>query len=200
MLKRCFDFLCALLALLFCVPFFFSIAILVKLDSRGPIFFHGARVGKDGVFFCIWKFRTMVSDAAERGAGITTRNDPRITRVGKFLRRWKLDELPQLWNVVRGEMSLVGPRPEDPRYLQYYTPAQRRVLSVAPGITSAASLAFGNEQELLHGANWEEVYIRQVLPAKLNIELDYLEHRTFWTDVAILCRTGLFFFRTGVAS
>ncbi len=137
----------------------------------------------------------MVPDAASRGAGITTRGDPRITRVGAWLRHFKLDELPQLWNVLRGEMSLVGPRPEDPRYLQYYTPAQRAVLSVPPGITGAAALAYRHEERFLQGPDWQETYIRQVLPAKLELELAYLHRRTFWTDLAILGQTVLVLFK-----
>jgi lipopolysaccharide/colanic/teichoic acid biosynthesis glycosyltransferase len=192
--KRLFDVLIAAFALFICAPLFLALAILIKLDSRGPVFFRGTRVGKDGVLFSIYKFRTMVSDAAQRGAGITTRNDPRITRVGKFLRRSKLDELPQLWNVLRGEMSLVGPRPEDPRYLRYYSPAQRAVLRATPGITSVASLAFRHEEQMLEGAAWEETYIQRVLPAKLDLELAYLQRRTFWSDLAVLGRTGLALF------
>lgn len=187
--KRWFDVLAALLGLLLLSPLFFAIAILIKLDSRGPVFFRGARVGKDGNLFSILKFRTMTADAGQRGTAITTRNDPRVTRIGKVLRRYKLDELPQLWNVLRGEMSLVGPRPEDPRYVQYYTPAQRKVLTVPPGITSAASLSFRHEQDLLDGAAWETKYILEIMPAKLEIELAYLQRRTFGSDLGILVRT-----------
>lgn len=189
--KRCLDILAALLGLLISSPLFLVTAILIKYDSRGPVFFRGARVGRDGILFFILKFRTMTADAAQQGAGITTRNDPRITRVGRALRKSKLDELPQLWNVLRGEMSLVGPRPEDPRYVEYYTPAQRKVLTVPPGITGVASLAFRNEQEMLEGAAWQEKYIREILPAKLELELAYLERRTFWSDLEILARTVL---------
>lgn len=187
--KRILDILAALLGLIVSSPLFLVTAILIKCDSRGPVFFRGARVGKEGILFFILKFRTMSADAAQRGAAITTRNDPRVTRVGRALRKSKLDELPQLWNVLRGEMSLVGPRPEDPRYVEYYTPAQRKVLTVPPGITSVASLAFRHEQELLDGAAWQEKYIREILPAKLELELAYLERRTFWSDLGILVRT-----------
>ncbi len=192
--KRGFDVLVALIGLgclALLLPF---IALGIKLDSPGPVFFRGVRAGRDGVFFSILKFRTMVTDAALRGAGITQHNDARVTRVGKFLRRFKLDELPQLWNVLRGEMSLVGPRPEDPRYLQYYTPAQRALLSISPGVTGVASLAFRDEAQLLTGEDWERVYIEQVLPAKLDLELAYLQRRTFWTDVQVLMQTVLVLF------
>ncbi|OQY79468.1 MAG: hypothetical protein B6D41_22605 [Chloroflexi bacterium UTCFX4] len=191
---RGFDLLAALLGLILSSPIFLAIAILIKCESRGPVFFHGARVGKDGILFFILKFRTMRADAAQRGARITTRNDARITRAGRFLRRSKLDELPQLWNVLRGEMSLVGPRPEDPRYVKYYTPAQRAVLQVRPGITGAASIAFRHEEEILEGATWEQQYLEKVMPAKLALELAYLQRRTFWSDLEILARTGLALF------
>ena len=124
--------------------------------------------------FRLYKFRRMVSDADKQGPGITATGDSRITRVGRFLRRTKIDELPQLINVLSGDMSLVGPRPEDPRYVTLYTPEQRRVLAVRPGITSAASLAYRHEEQLLAGADWETVYREEVLPAKLAIDLEYL--------------------------
>jgi len=172
-------------------PLWVIVGILIKLDSPGPVLHRSVRIGKYGKPFRIYKFRTMVADAAQRGAGITSRDDPRITRVGKVLRRTKVDELPQLINVLRGEMSLVGPRPEDPRYLQYYTPAQRAVLDVRPGITSAASLAFRHEEQLLSGTDWEQIYIHSVLPQKLDIELAYLQRRTFWSDLGIVAQTAL---------
>lgn len=189
--KRIFDILAASLGLIVCSPLFLTIAILIQRDSRGPVLYRGARAGKDGKFFSILKFRTMTADATERGAGITTRDDVRITRAGRVLRRYKLDELPQLWNVLRGDMSLVGPRPEDPRYVQYYTPAQRAVLRVRPGMTGAAALAFRHEEQMLDGAAWEEKYVSEIMPAKLELELAYLERRTFWSDLEILSRTAL---------
>lgn len=189
--QRALDILGGTGGLLVLSPLLVAIAVWIRLDSAGPIFYWGPRVGRAGVVFGILKFRTMVTEAAAQGAGITTRNDPRITRAGRVLRRYKLDELPQLWNVVRGEMSLVGPRPEDPRYVKLYTPAQRAVLDVPPGITSAASLQFRQEEALLHGANWEQTYTQVVMPKKLELELGYLRHRTFWSDLEILGRTCL---------
>lgn len=189
--KRIFDILAASLGLILCSPLFLTIAILIKRDSRGPVLYRGARAGKDGNLFFILKFRTMSADATERGAGITTRDDVRITRAGRALRRYKLDELPQLWNVLRGDMSLVGPRPEDPRYVQHYTPAQHAVLRVRPGMTGAAALAFRHEEQMLDGAAWEEKYVCEIMPAKLELELAYLERRTFWSDLEILSRTAL---------
>lgn len=189
MAKRLFDLCAAIVGLILLLPVFGAVAIAIKLDSPGSVFFRGKRVGKDGNIFYIYKFRTMVADAAQRGPGITTRTDNRITRVGRFLRRTKIDELPQLINVIKGEMSLVGPRPEDPAYVAHYTPEQRKVLTVLPGITSAASLAFRNEEQLLQGANWERIYLEEVMPRKLAIELAYLERRTWWTDLGLIVKT-----------
>jgi lipopolysaccharide/colanic/teichoic acid biosynthesis glycosyltransferase len=133
----------------------------------------------------------MVAGAAMLGPGITTASDVRVTRVGHLLRRFKLDELPQLLNVLWGEMSLVGPRPEDPRYVAVYTPEQRRVLAVRPGITSPASLRFRYEEQLLSGPAWENTYVSSILPQKLALELEYLARRRFWTDVALIAQTAL---------
>ena len=187
--KRLFDLFASLVGLILLSPLFVLIAIAIKLDSPGPVFFRGRRVGRYGSLFGIFKFRSMVVDAAQRGPGITTAGDSRITRVGAVLRRIKLDELPQLINVVRGEMSLVGPRPEDPHYVTFYTPEQRRVLNVRPGLTSPASLRFRHEEEVLAGESWERTYVQEVLPAKLRIELDYLEHRSMWRDLGIIAQT-----------
>jgi len=131
----------------------------------------------------------MVADADKRGPGITATGDSRVTPVGRFLRRTKIDELPQLINVLRGDMSLVGPRPEDPRYVARYTPEQRRVLAVRPGITSAASLTYRHEEQLLSGEDWETVYRTQVMPEKLAIDLAYLQRRTLWSDLVLVFRT-----------
>jgi len=189
--KRLFDVLASLAGLVILSPLFVLIAVAIKLDSPGPVFFRGRRVGRNGCLFDIYKFRSMVVDADRKGPGITTAGDPRITRVGNALRRTKLDELPQLINVVRGEMSLVGPRPEDTRYVALYTSEQRRVLSVRPGITSPASLRFRQEEDLLRGEDWRRVYREQVVPAKLQIELDYLERASLWRDLGILVQTVL---------
>ena len=131
----------------------------------------------------------MIVGADKQGPEITTARDLRITKVGLWLRRFKLDVLPQLWNVLKGEMSLVGPRPEDPRYVAHYTPEQRQVLAVRPGITGTASLAYRREERLLHGADWESRYLNEIMPAKLALELDYLRRRTLWTDVGLILRT-----------
>lgn len=192
--QRVLDISAAAIGLVALSPLLAGIAVWIRLDSPGPILYRGPRVGRGGAPFYILKFRTMTQDAAERGAGITARNDPRVTRAGAVLRRYKLDELPQLWNVLVGEMSLVGPRPEDPRYVQLYTPAQRVVLDVPPGITSAASVKFRHEEAFLAGADWERMYREVVMPRKLEIELSYLKRRTFRSDLAILARTFLAMF------
>ena len=194
-IKRAFDFLFSAFFLFPLFPFFLLIALLIKLSSPGPVFYRGLRVGKDGHPFRIFKFRTMTADAATRGPGITTGDDLRITRIGHILRKTKIDELPQLINVVMGEMSLVGPRPEDPRYVALYTPEQRKVLSVCPGITSPASLQYRHEESLLKGDGWERTYLATILPRKLEIELAYLERRTFLTDIQLIVRTLLALFR-----
>jgi lipopolysaccharide/colanic/teichoic acid biosynthesis glycosyltransferase len=189
-LKRGFDLVVASTGLIILSPLLVVLALLIKLDSPGGVFFRGQRVGKDGQLFHILKFRSMVENAARLGPGITSAGDPRITRVGRWLRRTKIDELPQLWNVVRGEMSLVGPRPEDPRYVALYTHEQRRILTVRPGITSPASIQFRHEEAMLPPDNME-AYTKNLMPAKIEIDLKYLDQRTLWSDLAILFRTVL---------
>ena len=195
MSKRLLDFSASLLGLMVLSPLFLWVALLIKLDSPGPVFHRGLRIGKDGLPFRIFKFRTMVADAATRGPGITSGDDPRITRMGRMLRKTKIDELPQLINVLKGEMSLVGPRPEDPAYVALYTPAQRQVLAVAPGITSPASLAFRHEERLLQTSDWETTYLQVILPRKLAMEGEYLAKRTLTSDMALILRTVLALFR-----
>jgi lipopolysaccharide/colanic/teichoic acid biosynthesis glycosyltransferase len=188
-MKRTFDVVAAGLGLILLSPLLAAIAIAIKLDDGGPVLYRAWRAGKGGAPFRLLKFRTMFVDADKRGPAITAKGDSRVTRTGRFLRRTKLDELPQLINVLKGEMSLVGPRPEDPRYVALYTPEQRQVLSVAPGITSAASLTYRHEEQLLSGDDWEAVYRTQVLPAKLTIDLDYLKRRTLWSDIKLIFHT-----------
>jgi lipopolysaccharide/colanic/teichoic acid biosynthesis glycosyltransferase len=188
-IRRLVDIVAACVGLALLSPILTIIALAIKLDSPGPLFHRAQRVGKDGQLFNLFKFRSMVADAAQRGPGITAAGDSRITPVGRLLRRSKLDELPQLLNVLAGDMSLVGPRPEDPGYVALYTPAERQVLRVAPGITSAASLAFRHEEQLLSGPDWEERYRTVVMPAKLAIDLAYLKRRTLWSDLGLILRT-----------
>jgi lipopolysaccharide/colanic/teichoic acid biosynthesis glycosyltransferase len=172
-----------------------AIAIAIKAQDGGPVLHRAVRIGRGGRPFRLFKFRTMVAGADSMGPGITAGGDPRITPLGRRLRRAKLDELPQLVNVLLGDMSLVGPRPEDPRYVALYTPEQRQVLLVRPGITSAASLAYRREEQLLSGPDWEAAYRGQVMPAKLTIDLDYLARRSFWSDVMLIVRTAMALFR-----
>ncbi len=168
---------------------------MIKLTSPGPVFHCGERAGLDGRLFHLYKFRTMIADAATLGPGITTQNDPRITGVGRFLRSAKIDELPQLINVLIGDMSLIGPRPEDPRYVAQYTAKQREILKFRPGITSAASLAYRREEQMLDRLDWEKVYQNEVLPAKLAIDLDYFSKRTWLSDLLLIVRTVFSLFR-----
>jgi lipopolysaccharide/colanic/teichoic acid biosynthesis glycosyltransferase len=187
-LGRWVDGLCAAAGLIFLSPVFAGAALAVKLSSPGPVLHRAVRVGRAGNPFAMLKFRTMVLEAVA-GPGITSAEDPRVTPVGHVLRRWKLDELPQLVNVLRGEMSLVGPRPEDPRYVTRYTPEQRRVLRVRPGLTSPASLRFFREESILTGEDWETAYLQRILPAKLSEDLEYLDHRSARSDLTILIRS-----------
>lgn len=188
-LIRGLDLIASGLGLLCLAPLFLVIGLVIKLTSAGPIFYMAERVGRGGHLFKLYKFRSMHLDADRNGPGITVRNDPRVTPVGRFLRRAKLDELPQLINVLRGEMSLVGPRPEDPRYVALYTPTQRQVLAVRPGITSPASLCYREEETLLGDDNWEAVYREQIMPRKLALDLPYLRQRTVWTDLVLILKT-----------
>ncbi len=194
-MKRVFDVVVAVGGLVVLSPLFLLLAVLIPLTSRGPLFYVAERVGKGGGLFMVYKFRTMVANAAELGPGITGAGDPRVTRVGRLLRRAKIDEIPQLLNVLRGDMSLVGPRPEGSRYVRLYTPEQRRVLEVRPGVTSPASLGHWREDSLLSGPDCEQKYLEEVLPRKLQIELDYLARRSFWTDLGVIARTFLALFR-----
>ena len=191
MAKRLFDLLCALAALLLLAPLLLLLALAIRLDSPGPVFFRQERVGRLGVLFRIHKFRTMRVDAPARGLPITVGQDVRITRVGHWLRHYRLDELPQFVDVVLGRMSLVGPRPEVPRYVAHYPPALRaRVLAVRPGITDPAALAHIDEAALLAAAaDPEREYIERILPAKLALQAAYAERATLRSDLWVLGRT-----------
>lgn len=180
--------LCSLIGLL-ALPLGAVIALAVRLSGRGPVLHHSVRVGRDGEPFRLHKFRTMRVATAGTEPAITLADDPRVTRLGRWLRRSKLDELPQLVNVVRGEMSLVGPRPEDPRYVDLRSPVQRAALRARPGLTSPASLAFRNESDLLTGQDWEQTYRTQVLPAKLAIDCAYLADASVPAHLRVLVRT-----------
>jgi lipopolysaccharide/colanic/teichoic acid biosynthesis glycosyltransferase len=172
-------------------PLMCAIALLVRIDSPGPALFRQERVGRGGRPFAILKFRSMRADAPRSGPAVTVGNDPRITRLGRFIRRYKLDELPQLMNVIKGDMSLVGPRPEVPKYVELYPAEARRVvLSVRPGITDPASIAFVNESELLAtAADAEAMYREIILPQKLRMYCDYVAGQSVMGDLKVLLRT-----------
>ncbi len=186
--KRLLDVVVGCPALAIATPVLAGIALAMRLTGdRGAFLYRAPRVGEGGVVFTILKVRTMAEGST--GAGITTARDPRITPLGRILRRYRLDELPQLCNVVRGEMSLVGPRPEDPRYVDWSDPVHRRVFTARPGITGLAQLAFHDEADRLSGPDVEERYRDEILPAKLRLDLDYLDRQSMLLDLRILART-----------
>ena len=188
--KRTLDLLAAAVGLILLSPLFLLAAIAIKLESRGPVLFLQQRVGRHFVPFHICKFRTMVPDAEKRGAQLTAGADPRITRVGRVLRKTKLDELPQLINIARGEMSLVGPRPEVPKYVELLRDQYVDILTVRPGLTDPASIKYRDESELLaNSADPEREYIERILPDKLAISRAYIARATLWSDVGVFVAT-----------
>ena len=191
MMKRLFDSITSFFGLILLFPVFVLVALWIKIDSKGPIFFRQERVGFQGSLFRIHKFRTMVLDAEKKGKQITIVADPRITTAGRFLRKYKLDELPQLVDVLVGDMSLVGPRPEVLKYIDCYSNDEKRdVLSVKPGITDNASIEFRDENKLLANSNDpESTYINKVLPKKIALYRKYVRERSFFGDVEIIFRT-----------
>ncbi len=191
MLKRLFDIAVAGCGSVLLLPLFVLAGLAIKLDSPGPILYRATRIGKDGRPFTMFKFRTMVAGADRQGPAITAGGDPRVTRVGRWLRRSKVDELPQLFNVLLGDMSLVGPRPEDPRYVALYTPAQRAVLSVRPGITCAAAVKYRHEEAVLANAPDLDAAYQQVMQQKLDLDLEYVRQRSFWLDLKLIWATLL---------
>ncbi len=191
-MKRLFDIIVSGSALIVLSPVMLLLAIWIKLDSRGPVFYRGSRVGLGGRDFRIFKFRTMVVDAEKLGGSSTADGDPRITRVGKFLRKFKLDELPQLFDVLRGEMSLVGPRPEVRHYTDMYTEREKKILGVRPGITDWASLWNSDEGAVLAGSSDpERDYLEKIRPDKIELQLAYVEKRSLWVDTKILWETAI---------
>ena len=188
--KRALDILAAAAGLIILWPVFGLVACCIKLTSRGPVLYRQVRIGKDGRPFQILKFRSMRMQPSTEDLKITVAGDSRVTPVGKFIRRYKVDELPQLWNVIRGHMSLVGPRPEVPLYIEEYTPEQRTVLSVRPGITDPASLAYRHEEGILAGQDDpEQFYRKKILPDKLALNRAYLEEITLQNDIRIIVKT-----------
>ncbi len=188
--KRLFDLACSVVGLLLLSPVLAVLALLVKLTSAGPVLYRQRRVGQDGKIFRIAKFRSMYMDSDRRGLHITAAKDPRVTPIGRALRRLKLDELPQLWNVLKGEMSLVGPRPEVPLYVDAYSISQRQVLSLRPGMTDPASITYREEEEMLGVQSDPDRYYREViLPDKLKLNLEYVSRVSFTYDLALVLRT-----------
>ena len=189
-IKRTFDAIFATIGILFLSPFFLLGAILAKLQSKGPMFYKATRVGRGGTLFEMYKFRTMVTNADSIGGSLTTYKDTRVTRIGRFLRWTKLDELPNLINVIKGEMSLIGPRPEAPVYVKYYTEIQRQVLRVKPGMTGPSQLANRDEAEKLRGQqDVEHFYITELMPKKLDLDLQYIATQSITADIGWLLKT-----------
>lgn len=189
-MKRTFDLFWATVGLLLLWPVFLMVGLLIKLEDRGPIFFRQRRIGWHGHPFRMWKFRTMVIDAELKGSTLTVGRDPRITRVGHWLRATKIDELPQLLNVWSGEMSLVGPRPEVQKYVDLYSVDQRQVLGLRPGITDLASVKYRRESELLAtSSDPDRTYIEEIMPEKIRINLEYAAQASAWNDLRVILLT-----------
>lgn len=192
MRKRLFDVIVAAVGLILLSPLLALLALLVRIDSPGPIFYRGARIGRGGKPFHIYKFRSMIPDAERRGGTTTSSDDARLTRVGRTLRKYKLDEIPQLINIVVGEMSLVGPRPQVAWAVERYRPEERAVLGLRPGITDWASIRFHNEEELIRQSGITDpdaAYMALIHPEKMRLQLKYLRQRSFWVDLKILYQT-----------
>ena len=189
-MKRLFDIVSSLLVLIIGFPFFLIIVILILIDSRGGVFYRQVRVGKNNKDFYLYKFRTMVSGADKKGQLTVGDKDNRITRIGYFLRKFKLDEFPQLINVLKGDMSVVGPRPEVRKYVSMYSAEQMQVLNVRPGLTDIASIEYINESELLSKADDpEKLYIEKIMPEKLSLNMKYIREKSLGTDLRIIFRT-----------
>jgi len=190
MLKRFFDIIFSFIGLIISSPFLIIIAVLIVFDSKGGIFFKQIRVGKNNIDFSLYKFRTMQKNSDVKGLITIGNKDSRITKVGLFLRKYKLDELPQFFNVFIGNMSIVGPRPEVRKYVEMYDKEQMKVLSVKPGLTDYASIEYINESEILGKVDEpEKVYYEEIIPAKLKLNLIYIKEQSFITDLKIILRT-----------
>jgi len=189
-MKRLLDVFFSTIGLILLLPIFLIIAIFIRFDSPGPVFFGHGRVGKNFKPFELYKFRSMSANAPEKGPSITVGGDSRVTRVGRLLRKTKLDEIPQLINVLKGDMSLVGPRPEVPKYVEMFRDEYRDILQVRPGITDYATIEFRDEEAVLKGyKNPEEGYVRDVLPRKMELYRKYLKNKGLMTDIGLVFRT-----------
>lgn len=195
-LKRLMDLLLSFVGLILLIPLFLFVSILIKGEDRGPVFYRQRRVGYRGRPFYMWKFRTMIVEADRSGLFLTPSHDPRKTKIGTWLRRYKMDELPQLINVLKGEMSLVGPRPEVEKYVNFYTEAQRAVLEIMPGITDPASLEYRREEELLYNCkDPEKLYIEEIMPKKIQINLNYHQEAMLRRDLLVILRSLFLIFK-----
>ncbi len=196
-IKRVFDLCFAFSGLVVLLPLMIIFSFLIKKGDGGPIFYIGQRVGANGKLFNIYKFRTMVVDADKKGGPSTSDDDPRITKIGRVLRKYKLDEIPQLINVLKGEMSIVGPRPEVPQELATYTDEEKRILLVRPGITDYSSILFNNEGEILKGSsNPHQTYREKIRPEKLRLALQYVNNNSFLVDLNIIIKTVMTIIKT----
>ena len=201
MTKRAFDILVSLAGLIVLLPLLLLVATAIKLDSSGPVFFRQWRVGRRFRRFGIYKFRTMIDDAFDRGLPITVGQDSRITRVGKILRKTKIDELPQLLNVLKGDMSLVGPRPEVARYVELFRPDYEHILKVRPGLTDLASLKYSDEASILgQSANPEGDYVARLLPDKIRLAKEYIQRSSLLFDVKLIVETIIKLFGHRISS
>ncbi len=188
--KRLLDILFSLTGLLILSPLFAVVALLIKLDGDGPVFFRQERVGKDFQPFRIYKFRTMHPSAENKGPLITVRGDARITKIGALLRKYKIDELPQLLNVLKGDMSFVGPRPEVKKYVRLFNSEYKKLLKIRPGITDPASIKYSDEERVLsQSGNWEEDYTKKILPEKIKLSLHYADNYNVITDLNLILKT-----------
>ena len=193
-MKRLFDFFASFFGLIVLSPLFIIIALVIGIGSKGGVFYKQTRVGKNNKDFKVYKFRSMVIDADKKGLLSIGKDgrDPRVTKIGYALRKYKLDELPQLINVIKGEMSLVGPRPEVRKYVDLYSEKEKQVLEVRPGITDIASITYRNENDLLsQSENPEEYYIKEIMPKKLALSLNYIQTRSFLSDIKLIIKTIL---------
>ena len=200
-MKRIFDIVVSLVGLILLLPLLVFVAVLIKLDSRGPIFFRQQRIGMAFRPFQIVKFRTMIDNAQRRGGLITFGRDARITRVGRILRQTKIDELPQLINVLRGDMTFVGPRPEVPEFVELFRQDYEEILTVRPGMTDLASLKYRDEAAVLgHCSNPQEEYLKHVLPDKINLNKEYIRRSSFFFDLTLILKTLLKLFEYRISS
>jgi len=189
--KRLFDIIFSFIGLLFMSPFLFVIIVITKITNKGPVFYRGIRSGKFNKPFKIFKFRTMIKNAEKKGGPSTALNDPRLTKIGKKLRKYKIDELPQLMNILLGQMSFVGPRPQVEKYTKLYNDKEKTILYVRPGLTDYASIEFINLDKILGDKDVDNKYMKEVEPRKNQLRIKYVEDQTLWIDIKILLKTFL---------